>query len=198
MINKKSKNLGDEKQTKSEDKNGEKENVNQNIDTSEETSTTAISETEKLKEQVKDLNDKLLRTLAELENTRRRSREEMEKTSKYAISKFATDLIPVAENFYLAIGSAPKDEIEKSEKLKNFHKGIEMTQTEMTKVFEKNNIKRVYPLHEEFNHDLHEAISNIPSDEKEGTILDVLQAGYSINDRLLRPALVVVATAKKE
>lgn len=156
-----------------------------------------VSEVDALKNQVAELNDKILRTLAELENTRRRTREEVEKMSKYAISKFATDLIPVMENFYLAMDNAPKEEFKVSEKLQNFHKGIEMTQAEMNKAFEKQGVKRIYPIGEEFNHDLHQAISKIPSDEKEGTVVDVLQAGYTINDRLLRPALVVVATAKE-
>jgi molecular chaperone GrpE len=140
-----------------------------------------------------DLNDKLLRTLAELENTRRRAREDLEKSAKFAISNFVSELVVVAENFFLASENAPKDEIEKNEKIKNYCDAIVMTEKELTKLLEKNQVKRVFPLNEKFDHNLHEAISQIQSEVEEGNIVQVIQAGYKISDRLIRPALVVVS-----
>ena len=143
-----------------------------------------------------DLNDKLLRTLAELENTRRRSKEELEKSSKFAVTNFASDLTVVAENFFLASENSPKDEIAKSPAIKSYHDAIVMTEKELLKVLEKNQVKRIFPVGEKFDHNLHEAISQIESEKEEGEILQVIQSGYAIAGRLIRPALVVVAKAK--
>ena len=140
-----------------------------------------------------NLNDKLLRSLADLDNTRRRSKEDLEKANKYAISNFANDLVLVAENFYLATDNMPIEEIEKSPAIKHFTDAIVMTKKELTKIFEKNGIKRIYPLGEKFNHDLHEAIARIESEDDEEIVKQVIQAGYIIGDRLIRPALVGVS-----
>jgi len=143
-----------------------------------------------------DLNDKLLRTLAELENTRRRSKEELEKSSKFAVTNFASDLVVVAENFFLASENSPKEEIAKNPAIKNYHDAIVMTEKELMKVLEKNQVTRVFPINEKFDHNLHEAISQIESEKEEGVVLQVIQSGYAIAGRLIRPALVVVAKAK--
>ena len=142
---------------------------------------------------INNLNDKLLRSLADLDNTRRRSKEDLEKASKYAISNFANDLVLVAENFYLATDNMPVEEIEKSPAIKHFADAVVMTKKELTKIFEKNGIKRIYPLGEKFNHDFHEAIARIESEDDEEIVKQVIQAGYTIGDRLIRPALVGVS-----
>ena len=149
-----------------------------------------------LEQKLSEQNDKFLRTLAELDNVRRRSREENEKTAKFAISNFVSDLVTVAENFFMASENAPKDEIIKNPAIKNYALAIEMTEKELLKVLEKNQVKRIYPLNQDFDHNFHEAIANIESDAKEGSVVQVIQAGYSIADRLIRPALVGVAKAK--
>ncbi|MDR2077537.1 MAG: nucleotide exchange factor GrpE [Rickettsiales bacterium] len=138
-----------------------------------------------------ELRDKFMRTLAELDNTRKRSSEEKEKISKYAIANFVKDLTNVMENFYLAMNSVAGKE--KSEDLKVFYGGIELTFSEMRKVFEKNNIKRIYPLNEQFDPNYHEAVTSIESNNTAGTIIEVMQAGYILNGRVIKPALVVVA-----
>lgn len=165
-----------------------------------ENSTPEVNESEnklaELEQKNSELNDKLLRALAELDNVRRRSREEMEKTAKYAISNFVSDLVVVTENFFMASENAPKDEIEKNPAIKNYADAIVMTEKELLKILEKNQVKRIYPLNEKFDHNFHEAIAQIESDAEEGTIVKVIQAGYSIADRLIRPALVGVAKAK--
>lgn len=143
-----------------------------------------------------ELNDKLMRTLAEIENVRRRAREENDKTAKFAIANFVGDLVVVTENFFMASENSPKEEIAKSSLLKNYVQAIEMTEKELLKVLEKNNVKRINPLNNEFDHNFHEAIAHIESDAKEGTVVQVIQAGYSIADRLIRPALVSVAKPK--
>ena len=143
-----------------------------------------------------DLNDKILRALAELDNVRRRSREEVEKSAKFAISNFVGDLVLVAENFFLASENAPKAEIEKNTAIKNYADAILMTEKELLKVLEKHQVKRIYPLNQKFDHHFHEAIAQMESDAEEGTVVQVIQAGYSIAERLIRPALVGVAKPK--
>lgn len=143
-----------------------------------------------------ELNDKILRALAELDNVRRRSREEIEKSSKFAISNFVGDLVLVAENFFLASENSPKEELAKNPAIKNYADAIVMTQKELLKILEKNQVKRIYPLGEKFDHNFHEAIAQVESELEEGTVAQVIQAGYSIANRLIRPALVGVAKAK--
>jgi molecular chaperone GrpE len=156
----------------------------------------AAAKIAELEQKNTELNDKILRALAELDNVRRRSREELEKAAKFAISNFASDLVVVTENFFLASENAPKAEIEKVPAIKNYADAIVMTEKELLKVLEKNQVKRIYPLNEKFDHNAHEAIAQLESDAEEGTVVQVIQAGYSIADRLIRPALVGVAKAK--
>ncbi len=156
----------------------------------------ATQKIEELENKVADTNDKLLRALAELDNVRRRSREELEKTAKYAISGFAAELVLVVENFFLACDNAPKEKIAENPDVQHFADAIEMTKKELIKVLEKNQIRRIFPLNEKFNHDFHEAIAHVESDAAEGVVAQVVQAGYTIGDRLIRPALVGVSKGK--
>ena len=146
-----------------------------------------------LEQKNNELNDKFLRSLAEIENIRRRSKEEIEKNSKFAITNFANDLVVVVENFFLASANAPTPENIDNLPFKTFVEAMLMTQKELIKSLEKNQLFRVFPLNQQFDHNLHEAISQVVSDEDEGKIINVIQAGYRIGDRLIRPALVVVA-----
>ena len=146
-----------------------------------------------LEQKNSELSDKFLRSLAEIENIRRRSKEEIEKNSKFAITNFANDLVVVVENFFLASANAPTPENIDNLPFKTFVEAMLMTQKELIKSLEKNQLFRVFPLNQQFDHNLHEAISQIVSDEDEGKIINVIQAGYRIADRLIRPALVVVA-----
>ena len=150
----------------------------------------------KLEKEKSDLNDKNLRLLAEIDNLRRRSAEELEKSAKYAITNFASDLVTSVENFFLASANAPKAEIEKNAEIKNYALAIEMTEKELMKILNKHGISRIFPLGEDFDHNFHEALSKIESDLEENKVAQVIQAGYSINDRLIRPALVAVSKAK--
>jgi molecular chaperone GrpE len=146
----------------------------------------------KLTEENKQLKDKFLRTVAELENVRRIAADEKEKMSKYAISSFASSLIPVMENFFLAFKNVEVGKIEKV-----FFEGINLTFSELKKVFEKYNLKRICPEEEKFNPEIHQAITQVESKKEENTIVEVAQAGYILNDRVLKPALVIVSKGKK-
>ena len=184
-----------ENQQNQHDQENKPESQNENIEISNVESELKNKIIE-LEQKISDQNDKFLRTLAELDNVRRRAREENDKTAKFAIANFAGDLVTVAENFFMASENAPKDEIEKNPAIKNYALAIEMTEKELLKVLEKNQVKRIYPLNQDFDHNFHEAIANIESEAKEGSVVQVIQAGYSIADRLIRPALVGVAKAK--
>ena len=151
---------------------------------------------EKLQKENKILKDNLLITSADLENTRKRQKDELEKTAKFATSKFVNDLLPVMDAFYLAINSEDQDKLKEDAKYKNLCEGINLTFNELKKVFERNNIVRINPIGEKFDHNFHQAISQVESDEEEGTIVFVMQAGYTLNGRLIKPALVGVSKGK--
>ena len=125
------------------------------------------NEINRLIQENNQLKDKFVRTYAELENTRRRAEEEKEKTIKYAITKFAEDLIPVMENFYLAF------QHNKNHKQGDvFFDGITLTFNEFKKTFEKNKLTRLYPKGEKFDPNFHQAVSYIENDQEENTIVD--------------------------
>ena len=96
----------------------------------------------------------------------------------------------------MASENAPNDEIEKNPVIKNYATAINLTQKELLKILEKNQVKRIFPLNELFDHNLHEAISSVESEGQEGLVVQVIQAGYTIANRLIRPALVAVSKAK--
>lgn len=140
-----------------------------------------------------DLKDKLLRALAETENVRRRAEEEKAKTAKFAISGFARELLAVADNLRRALDSLPEEQ-RADEALSSFLTGIEMTERELMNAFEKHGIRAVNPMGEKFDHNLHQAMFEVETeDDAPGTVVQVVQTGYVLNDRLLRPALVGVA-----
>ena len=150
-----------------------------------------ISVVEELKKQNEELKDKLLRMQAEMENLRKRSLKELEDANKYAVTNFARDLIETLENLYRAVGAVDK---ENTVDVKSIYDGIVMTKDSMVKAFESHKITRVYPLNKGFDHNVHQAVAHVPSEDKDpGTVVDVIQAGYLLKDRLLRPALVAVA-----
>lgn len=137
--------------------------------------------------------DQLLRTVAEMENLRKRSAREREDASKYAVASFAKDLLDVADNFRRALDHIPA-EMREDAKSKALIEGIEATERSMLKVFEKNGIKKIEPKDEAFNPNLHEVMFEAPVPGKAaGTIIQLIDVGYILNDRLLRAAKVGVA-----
>jgi molecular chaperone GrpE len=144
-------------------------------------------------EKIAYLNDQLVRSLAEKQRLHSRAENDIEDAQNYAIGGFVKDLLAVADNFDRALGLVDGD-LEDDNKLKPFVDGIELTQKELQRVFEAHHVERHMPLDEPFDHNLHQALFDVPaSDKPPGTVVQVVQPGYSLNGRLLRPAMVGVA-----
>jgi molecular chaperone GrpE len=142
------------------------------------------------------MKDQALRALAEAENTRRRAERELADMSKYAVTGFARDLVGVIENLQRAVDSIPPDLKESQPAVANLAVGVEMTLSELLGIFNRQGIKRIDPMGQKFDHNFHQAVAQIETPDAEaGTVVQVLQAGYVIHDRLLRPAMVGVAAA---
>ena len=145
-----------------------------------------------------ELKDRLLRTLAEMENLRARTARDVEEARKYAVTGFARDLLDAADNLRRALASVPAEGRESGgELLRNLLLGVEMTERTLLGAFEKHRIRRVEPQRgERFDPAVHQAMFEVPTDQHApGTIAEVMQSGYVLADRLLRPALVGVAKA---
>jgi len=146
-----------------------------------------------LEAELAEYKDRLLRALAETENVRRRAQREREDTSKYAVAGFAKDLLSAADNLRRALESLPEAEA-KDERTRSLLAGIAATERELLGVFERHGIKRIDPKGERFDHNLHQAIFEAERpDQPSGSVVEVLQPGYVLHDRLLRPAMVGVA-----
>lgn len=149
--------------------------------------------------EIASLKDQTLRALAEVENTRRRYEREQADTAKYAITNFARDLVQVLENLQRACDAVPVEARKDSPMLETISVGVEMTLKELLGSFEKHGIKRLDPTGAKFDHNFHQAVSQVAvPGTAAGTVVQVLQAGYVIHDRLLRPAMVVVASEAAE
>ena len=149
---------------------------------------------EALKEENADLKDRLLRAAAEMENLRRRTERDKMDTAKFAISNFARDVLTIADNIQRAIDHVPEEATEKDPALKSFREGVQVTERELLKVMERHGITRLDPRGERFDPNKHQAMYEVDNkDVAEGTIVEVLQAGYVIAERVLRPAMVGVA-----
>ena len=161
--------------------------------TSDETENKEALVLEKLMEENAKLKDDYLRAFAEAENTKKRCQQEIEKNNKFAIANFAKNLLGVADNLQRAIDVASKEENPACEGLL---KGVELTQNELTKVFDKFNIHKMDIMGTVFDPNFHQVIQEVPDDSKPaGTIVAEIQTGYMISDRILREAMVVVTKA---
>ena len=148
----------------------------------------------RLEAEVGELRDQLLRALAEAENQRRRGQREREEAVRYAAAPMLRDLLAVADNLQRALESVPADTADESGALKTLLEGVQLTQRELQTVFERHGIVKLDPLGERLNPHHHEAMFEVPDpDQPSGTIAQVLQSGYLLHDRLLRPARVGVA-----
>ena len=150
---------------------------------------------ETLEQELAEAKDRLLRALAETENTRRRAQREREDTLKYAISNFARDLLSPVDNLRRALDSVKEAEID-DPRAKSLLDGVAATERELLATFERHGLKRIDPKGERFDHNFHQAIFEAErADVLPGTVVEVLQPGYVLHDRLLRPAMVGVAKA---
>ena len=127
---------------------------------------------------------------AEGENIRRRAQEDISKAHKFAVERFSNEVLAVMDS--LQAGLAVQ-----TENVESFKSGMELTLKQLTSVFEKFNIKEVNPLGEKFDAHKHQAIGMLESDQDPNTVVSVMQKGYTLHDRVLRPALVMVAKAKE-
>lgn len=153
-----------------------------------------MSKLESLEAENAKLKDQWVRAVAETDNVRKRAKRDHEELSKYAVSGFARDLISVLENLKRATENIPVEAREDNELLKTLGEGVDLTLQELVTIFEKYGIKRLYPLNEKFDHNFHQAVVQVDQDDVEpGTVVQVVQAGYTIHDRLLQPAMVAVS-----
>jgi len=140
-----------------------------------------------------DTKDRLLRALAETENVRRRLQRERDDASKYAVGNFAKDLLSTVDNLRRALDAMPEGEI-KDSRIQGLRDGVAATERELLGAFERHGLKRIDPKGERFDHNFHQAIFEAERpDVPAGTVVEVLQPGYVLHDRLLRPAMVGVA-----
>jgi molecular chaperone GrpE len=147
---------------------------------------------EALAQEVADLKDRLLRTLAEMENLRRRTEREILDARSYGITAFARDILAVADNMRRALESAAPDSADPA--VKSLFEGVELTERELLKTLDKHGVRKFVPQGEKFDPNLHQAMFEVPDPSSPaGTVVQVMQAGYMIGERVLRPALVGVA-----
>lgn len=141
-----------------------------------------------------EMRDRLLRTMADMENLRRRTEREKTDTARYAISNFARDVLTVGDNLKRTIEHVPAEAAAGDPALKSFLEGVELTERELLNVLERHGVTRIEPLGQRFDPNCHQAMYEVENaDVPEGTVVDVMQSGYTIGDRCLRPALVAVA-----
>ena len=146
-----------------------------------------------------DLKDRLLRAAAEMENMRRRFEREMADARQYAMTGFAREVLSIGDNLGRALGAVPEGAREEGETIKTLLEGVEMTERELLRVLDKHGVKRLKPEGERFDPNFHQAMFEVEHDEApHGTVVEVIQPGYSIGDRVLRPALVGVAKVSKK
>ena len=146
----------------------------------------------------KELEEKILRLLAESENLRKRHEREIQDSQSYAIKNFASSLLSIADNFQRALQSVPEKETQNT-LVNNLIIGIKAVEKEFFEVFEKNGIKKFSSINQKFDPEIHQAVSKINHDKiQKGFVCDELQLGFKISDRLLRPAMVVVSEGPKQ
>ncbi|HEY1961354.1 MAG TPA: nucleotide exchange factor GrpE [Rhizomicrobium sp.] len=148
-----------------------------------------------LKTENAELRDRLLRALADTENTRRRAERDRSDASQYAIAGFARDILAVADNFARAIEACPADARESaSPQVKAVIEGVEATERQLLATLERHGVKPIDTSEGKFDPNFHQAIAQVPGEGKPpGSIVNVVQTGYRIGDRLLRPAMVTVS-----
>lgn len=148
---------------------------------------------EKAQQTIKDYWEQIVRLNAEMENNRKRAQRDIENAHKYAVQNFSESLLPIADSMEMGIKAASVENVN----LDSIRQGIEMTHQLFVDTMEKNGIKAIDPKGEKFDPELHQAMSMVETDEVEpNSVIDVMQKGYTLNERLIRPAMVVVSKAK--
>lgn len=160
----------------------------------EEISADAEGETERLKAELAELKDEMLRARAAADNLRKRAERDVEAAHKYAVERFANELLPVKDSMELGLAAALA-----AAEVDTIKQGMELTLKMLHDFFDRMHIRKLEPMGERFDPEFHQAMTmQETGDVAPGTVVRVMQAGYLLNDRLLRPALVVVAKAPAE
>lgn len=148
-----------------------------------------------LVDEAAEVKNKLLRALADMENLRRRTEREVADARQYGIASFARDILGVADNFRRALDAVgPELRAGADAAVASFIEGVELTERELLKALEKNGIRKIEPLNEKFDPNLHQAMYEVPDPSvPSGSVVQVIQPGYVIGERILRPAMVAVA-----
>ena len=176
--------------------NSENENLEQNSTAANDTDADNEKQNEleeNLRDEIEQLRDEKLRLLADMENLRKRSDRERMDSIRYGNINFARDILSLGDNLSRALDAIPKD-AEKTETITNLINGLRMVQREFTSILEKHGIKKIEALNQRFDHNFHQAMMEIESEEvEEGIVIQEIQSGYNMHDRLLRPSMVGVA-----
>ena len=172
---------------KEEDNNDSQENTD-----SEETSEDENTEEDSLEKEIETLKEEKIRLLAEMENLRKRSDKEKSEAIKYGSSNLARDILSPADNLERALNALPKENYPES--IENLVEGLKMVLKEFTSILEKNGVKKIEALNKKFDHNYHQAIMEVEKEDvDEGIVIQEIQSGYMMHDRLLRPAMVGVS-----
>ena len=152
---------------------------------------------EDLKKELEQAIEDKKRALADAENTRRRGIKDLEQSRKYGHISFAREMLSVVDSLESAVNSSPQNKDELTDEIKNFIVGVEMTLEQLKQVFNNHNISKIDPQGDKFDYNVHQAMFEKETDEVEpGLIIEVMQPGWSLHDRLLRPAMVGVSKKK--
>jgi molecular chaperone GrpE len=149
-----------------------------------------------LEKKIEELNDKLLRSLAENQNLRKIHEKEREDLIKYSSSSFAREMLNLADNLERAFGLFKDNPKFKSDEFKDTMLGIELIEKELVNSFDKNGIKSFESVGKKFDPNFHQALNEVESEQDDGIVINEIQKGYMLNDRLLRPALVSISKKK--
>ena len=175
----------------SQENNGTELNVEKNLENNSEDNLE-----NNLEKKIEELNDKLLRTLAENQNLRKIHEKEREDLIKYSSSSFAREILNLADNLERAFGLFKDNPKFKLDEFKDTMLGIELIEKELINSFDKNGIKSFESVGKKFDPNFHQALNEVESEQEDGIVINEIQKGYMLNDRLLRPALVSISKKK--
>lgn len=175
----------------SQENNGTELNVEKNLENNNENNLE-----NNLEKKIEELNDKLLRSLAENQNLRKIHEKEREDLIKYSSSSFAREILNLADNLERAFGLFKDNPKFKSDEFKDTMLGIELIEKELINSFDKNGIKSFESVGKKFDPNFHQALNEVESEQEDGMVINEIQKGYMLNDRLLRPALVSISKKK--
>ena len=183
--------------SKKNENNNIEENENEEVVSEDNNDNNDLNSEEELKKELEQAIEDKKRALADAENTRRRGIKDLEQSRKYGHISFAREMLSVVDSLESAVNSSPQNKDQLTDEIKNFIVGVEMTLEQLKQVFNNHNISKIDPQGDKFDYNVHQAMFEKETDEVEpGLIIEVMQPGWSLHDRLLRPAMVGVSKKK--